>query len=245
MNQSETGKFTAKKNDPIKLLEFPLKNFQNLIKESKLYSGFIDPILNLIYLNFTINLQKDKSQFSIIIEYKNFLPIKYFFSTSLVTDFIKINPNYIIAGTKEGSLNIWDCTETNSFHFKENKFNNRFQTNFEDLIIRFPSFSTEYSKELEHLSPVKKIVENCDKKLVKEFFSIEEFGNIILWNIHQLTIGEVQRIFIDYGINTKIKIIKTLQINQNSQSISFEDNIFYNLAFDIKDNLLNSFFFSL
>ncbi|KAL4434881.1 hypothetical protein ABPG74_021220 [Tetrahymena malaccensis] len=211
---------------------------------------------------------------SLIIKYTNFRVVKYCITQSQVSCLAHSN-NILIAGTKEGSLNLWDLRETEFSHQKvSNKYidaikegmekneniinsaptSSKSLSNDEDtfeasLAFRFPSFTTEYlvqnanillneTESVQHSSSVVKVLINTRNNQSLEFFSLEEFGKVIVWNLLELQQQEAERNYIEFGKYTKIKVMSQGFINLSQQIFMNPDSICYDIQLDSEENNL-------
>ncbi|EAS07104.4 hypothetical protein TTHERM_00683100 (macronuclear) [Tetrahymena thermophila SB210] len=211
---------------------------------------------------------------SLIIKYTNFRVVKYCITQSQVSSLAHSN-NILIAGTKEGSLNLWDLRETEFSHQKvSNKYIDAIKEGLEknesvinsaptsskslaidedtfeaSLAFRFPSFTTEYlvqnanlllneTESVQHSSSVVKILINTRNNQSLEFFSLEEFGKVIVWNLLELQQQEAERNYIEFGKYTKIKVMSQGFINLSQQIFMNPDSICYDIQLDSEENNL-------
>ena len=83
--------------------------------------------------------------------------------------------------------------------------------------MRFPSFSSDFLQEnkdefedkkaaTQHYSSIVKLLVNNNNNSTLEFFSLEEFGKVISWNIIELSSQDSDRNYIDFGTRSKIKV---------------------------------------
>ena len=105
------------------------------------------------------------------------------------------------------------------------------------LVLRYPSFSTEYysTSDEGHSSRIVKMLENTEKKTVTEIISLEEFGKIIFWNINEFSYTEANRNYIDYGMNSRVKLVKTMHINLMDIFLT-ASLVLFDIVFDNKEN---------
>ncbi|KAL4483309.1 hypothetical protein ABPG72_007951 [Tetrahymena utriculariae] len=228
-----------------------------------------------VYICYDISQEGNEwFRLSLIIKYTNFRVVKYCITQSQVSSLAHSN-NILIAGTKEGSLNLWDLRETEFSHLKvSNKYidaikegleknesiinsaptSSKSLANDEDtfeasVAFRFPSFTTDYlvqnanlllneTESVQHSSSVVKVLINTRNSQSLEFFSLEEFGKVIAWNLLELQQQEAERNYIEFGKYTKIKVISQGFINLSQQIFMNPDSICYDIQLDSEENNL-------
>ena len=131
-------------------------------------------------------------------------PYKTLKCLSPITCLCVINENLVVAGTKFGSVCIWDLREAGNLHeiyrkSKDVKF-----------VLRHPTYTTDSACRESHAAQLSKIV-HIHSWLV----SLDEASNIITWSIIELPSGDLAGSEIDLGLRVggKVKLVMHSQID--------------------------------
>ena len=246
LSKKDTGKPVKKQQKQNEFLEFVPCSVISSLK-----SQLIDVYLDLDENNsvFTVYWFTITNQLcSLIIEYINNVPSKFYFSDIAINTINKFD-TYLLAGTKEGTILLWDLRLSESFYKVNKNINESFLNKLPDeLVLRTPNFSSDQevmlnSHSFSHKAPINKILLNPDNSLYKEIITLDTLNQLIMWKIMELNATEIERNYLNFGLRSKIKMIQTLQINLSdvfAESLIEQNRILniHNFEIDIKENLL-------
>jgi len=246
--KKDIGKPVKKQQKQNEMIEFTPPNFFSSFN-TKLLDVFLDlDENNAIFTLYSLSINNSTS--SLIVETLINSPSKFYFSD---TPIILINKSdtYLIAGTKDGAIILWDLRITESFYkLGKNPFLN------EDILSKFPNDVTlrtpNYSSMQElllnpasfiHKAAIDKILVNHENSINKEIITMDILNQLIIWKVIELNATEIERNFINFGSRSKFKLVQSLQINlSDSFAESLEENNsvlnINNFDIDMKENLL-------
>lgn len=192
------------------------------------------------------------NRYSLIVEHFEEKPNRFFLANTFLSKIIKIN-NYLVGGTEEGTLVLWDLRLTDSF-YKGGEINDvikKFKQEINtEIIIRGPNFTTEFQvnnvnnflSEFNHMGVIISLFAQ-ERDFNTEVISLDNLNNVIFWNIIELSMNESEMNYLQFGIISKIKITQTMQINLSN---IFSDDIYSQTKFhnfnyfsvDLSENLI-------
>lgn len=246
------GRQTIKKpTKTMELLNFILPDFLSEIDFS-IGNCFITN--ESTYIVFLISLKGGK--YSLVIEFMNEKANRYFLANTYLSQ-ISLMENYLLGGTEEGTLLLWDLrmSELHCSQLETNQVIKKFKQSINrDLILRYPVFSTEFElnntlsciSNYNHMAPIKQIYVNPDRLINNEIITLDQLNHLIFWNVIDLSYNETQRNYLQYGFNSKAKISQIMQINLSNiflEEFISQQNIYNFNCFDI-DLLDNHVFLS-
>lgn len=199
---------------------------------------------NSVYCLYSLFL--NNQTYSLIVEIVNNSPMKIYFFDGNITTFSKCDI-YILAGTTEGVILLWDVRISDKFYMNSSNLNENIRNKFpNEFILRTPTFFSgqEFiwnTSNLNHKGAITKILINSENSIIKDIITLDVMNQVITWKMFELTTAEIERNFINFGSKSKIKLSPISQINfadtfSNPYKNSQPSNI-NNFEIDNKENL--------
>lgn len=187
---------------------------------------------------------------SLIIEFLNGYPSKYYFFDGRVTIFNKYD-SFIIAGTIDGVVIMWDLRVSEKYYSKSNHLNENISNKFPvEIVLRTPNFYSGQEMSLNssyysHKGAIIKILINHENTIIKEIVTLDIMNQAIIWKIIELNNVEIERNYMNFGSKSKIKLNSISQINLFDTFINFSSHFkntrvlnIHNFEIDNKENLI-------
>lgn len=204
---------------------------------------------NLVFALYSFGIEG--RGYSLIVESINNTPNKFFFSETPIIVINKFDA-YLIGGSRDGAIVLWDLRSPESFYKSEKAtllskgLIEKLPTN--EITFRTPSYSSlqellSNAASFAHKAAISKILVSPENALNKEIITLDILNQLIIWKVIELNSSEIERNWVSFASRSKVKLVQSLQINLSdifSESLKEQHRILNisNVELDTKENLL-------